>query len=246
MEKVRGRAMAMHSSNDLAATTAVVSAELRRLGVESIRCGVVLLSKDSRKALLYATSSEREDDSIALIGTFELSGHPSFEDQYQSWLSQQNYFNTVSGEDLRARYELLRASVLVPYMPREGGEYKEHGYFFPFAEGQFYVWARDQYPGVVINLLSRFKTIVELTFRRYLDLQRAEAQAREGQIEASLERVRSRTLAMQKSDELAETAAVLFRQLIALGIAPNRLYIAILKGKTPRRSSGSPMKTGAR
>ena len=36
---------------------------------------------------------------------------------------------------------------------------------------------------------------------------------------------------MQKSDELAETAAVLFQQLIALGIEPNRLYIAIVKGE---------------
>ncbi|MBK7141960.1 MAG: hypothetical protein IPH75_07760 [bacterium] len=78
-------------------------------------------------------------------------------------------------------------------------------------------------------MLNRFKGIIELTFRRYLELQRAEEQAREAQIEASLERVRSRTLAMQRSDELAETAAVLFRQLIALGIAPNRLYITVIK-----------------
>ncbi|MBC7935193.1 MAG: hypothetical protein H7Y86_07525 [Rhizobacter sp.] len=34
---------------------------------------------------------------------------------------------------------------------------------------------------------------------------------------------------MQKSDELAETAAVLFKQLINLGIAPNRLYIGIVR-----------------
>ncbi|HLY69474.1 MAG TPA: ATP-binding protein, partial [Puia sp.] len=45
----------------------------------------------------------------------------------------------------------------------------------------------------------------------------------------ALERVRSRTLAMQKSDELAETSAVLFKQLIGLGISPNRLYITIVK-----------------
>ncbi|MBS1654084.1 MAG: GHKL domain-containing protein [Bacteroidetes bacterium] len=37
---------------------------------------------------------------------------------------------------------------------------------------------------------------------------------------------------MQKSDELAETAAVLFQQLILLGIEPNRLYIAIIKDDT--------------
>ncbi|MBU2045290.1 MAG: hypothetical protein KJ712_01010, partial [Bacteroidetes bacterium] len=33
---------------------------------------------------------------------------------------------------------------------------------------------------------------------------------------------------MQKSEELAETAAVLFQQMIQLGIAPNRLYIGII------------------
>ncbi len=229
MEKVRGRAMAMHSSSDLTAATAVIYSELRRLGVRSVRCGVVLLSKESRRAQVYATSASLESDSLALIGSFEMSGHPSFEDQYRCWLNRENYFTTVSGEDLRARYDQLRSTLSVPYLDREDGKQQEHGYFFSFAEGQFYVWTHEHYAAEEISVLSRFKTIVELTFRRYLDLQKAEAQARESHIEASLERVRSRTLAMQKSDELAETAAVLFRQLIALGIAPNRLYIAIIQ-----------------
>ncbi len=229
MEKVRGRAMAMHGSNDLAAATAVIYGELRRLGIESVRCGVVLLSKESRRARVFATSASAGSDSLELIGSFEMSGHPSFEDQYRCWLNQENYFTRIGGEKLRSRYELLRSSLSVPYLPPEHGEHEEHGYFFPFSEGQFYVWTQERYSGEAIGILSRFKAIVDLTFRRYLDLQRAEAQAREAQIEASLERVRSRTLAMQRSDELAETAAVLFRQLIALGIAPNRLYIAVIK-----------------
>ena len=33
---------------------------------------------------------------------------------------------------------------------------------------------------------------------------------------------------MQRSDELVETAAIVFKQLIDLGIAPNRLYIGII------------------
>jgi signal transduction histidine kinase len=77
--------------------------------------------------------------------------------------------------------------------------------------------------------LMRFGKVFQQTYTRFLDLQKAEAQAREAQIEAGLERVRSRTMAMHASDELAETAAVLFRQLIALGIQPNRLYIGIIK-----------------
>ncbi len=79
------------------------------------------------------------------------------------------------------------------------------------------------------QVLIRFANVFEQAYTRFLDLQKAEAQAREAQIEAALERIRSRTLAMQKSDELVETAAVLFKQLIHLGIEPNRLYICIIK-----------------
>jgi signal transduction histidine kinase len=82
------------------------------------------------------------------------------------------------------------------------------------------------------DLLQRATSVFSLAYTRFSDLQLAEAQAREAQIETALERVRSRTLAMQKSDELAETAAVLFKQLILLGIEPNRLYINIEKDET--------------
>ncbi len=81
-------------------------------------------------------------------------------------------------------------------------------------------------------MLKRFAGVFGQTYRRYLDLQKAEAQAREAQIETALEKVRSRTLAMQKSDELAETASVLFQQLITLGIEPNRLYITIIHSES--------------
>jgi hypothetical protein len=53
---------------------------------------------------------------------------------------------------------------------------------------------------------------------RFLDLQKAEAQAREAQIELALERVRARTMAMQKSDELAEAAQLLYHEFGTLGI----------------------------
>ena len=82
------------------------------------------------------------------------------------------------------------------------------------------------------DLLQRATSVFSLAYTRFSDLQQAEAQAREAKIEAALERVRSRTLAMQKSDELAETAAEVFRQLISLGIEPNRLYIGIAKEET--------------
>ena len=66
------------------------------------------------------------------------------------------------------------------------------------------------------EILKRFAKVFEQTYTRFLDLQKAEAQARESQIQLALERVRARTMAMQKSDELSETAVLLFHQLMSL------------------------------
>src|SRR5262249_40801105 len=49
------------------------------------------------------------------------------------------------------------------------------------------------------EILLRFAKVFDLTYTRFLDLQKAEAQAREAEIELALERVRARTMAMQHS-----------------------------------------------
>ena len=89
-----------------------------------------------------------------------------------------------------------------------------------------------------IKTLERFAAAFDNTYTRFLDLEKAEAQAREAQVETALEKVRSRTLAMQHSDELAETSSELFRQMIGLGIEPNRLYITIIHKEKMRQTSG--------
>src|SRR5678815_4815692 len=58
------------------------------------------------------------------------------------------------------------------------------------------------------DIFKRLGKVFEQTYTRFLDLQKAEAQAREAQIETALEKVRSRTMAMQKSEELSDTAYI--------------------------------------
>src|SRR5207342_1031276 len=78
------------------------------------------------------------------------------------------------------------------------------------------------------DLLKRFAAVFEQTYTRFNDLKQAEEQARESQIQLALERVRARTIAMQKSDELIETAVVLFDQLNQLGENIERTIIGIM------------------
>ena len=69
-----------------------------------------------------------------------------------------------------------------------------------------------------LDILSRFGKVFDLTYTRFNDLKQAEAQARESQIQLALERVRARTMAMQKSNEMTDVAGLLFEQVSALGI----------------------------
>src|SRR5678809_743301 len=69
-----------------------------------------------------------------------------------------------------------------------------------------------------VELYERFAAVFDQTYTRFLDLQKAEAQAREAKIEAALERVRSRTMGMQKSEELKEVILVVYEQLVHLNI----------------------------
>jgi hypothetical protein len=52
-----------------------------------------------------------------------------------------------------------------------------------------------------------------LTYKRFLDLQKRKRRQREAQIEAALEKIRSRSLAMHKSDELKEVIHSVFERL---------------------------------
>jgi hypothetical protein len=80
-----------------------------------------------------------------------------------------------------------------------------------------------------LDILSRFGKVFDLTYTRFNDLQKAEAQAREAEIELALERVRARTMAMQHSGELQDTSLVLFQQLKELGEPAEQCTIGIIK-----------------
>ena len=218
LERVRARAMAMHKSEDILSTTTVVFAELKKLDVNSIRCGVALLSKDSRSAKVYAAATSSDGELKTLYRTIEMTDHPSQAQQYQSWLSQENYFIELKADELRSYYRLPFFYSSSAYVPPDNYDHSEFGYYMPFSEGLFYAWTKNAYSETEVNILTRFKVIIDLTFRRFLDLQKAEAQARESQIQLALERVRARTMAMQKSEEMSEVAALLFKQISDLGI----------------------------
>ena len=87
-----------------------------------------------------------------------------------------------------------------------------------FSKGHISFSTPEPRPRESVLLLERFAAEFDMTYTRFLDLQKAEAQAREAQIETALERVRSRSMGMRKSEELKEVIKIVYDQFVHLNI----------------------------
>ncbi|MBX7041565.1 MAG: hypothetical protein K1X85_01580 [Ignavibacteria bacterium] len=233
LERVRAKAMAMHKTDDFNDAVKVVFDELGKLNLEMQRCGIAILDAEKRSADLWTVFISQKGSVMNIWGEESMDIHPLLKGAFKAWQDHEDFSYVLKGSDLISYYDVLKQTNFPLPESESGvadpGEDAQYYHNSTFEYGGLFAFRNSEFPDEAKKVMKRFAGVFTLTYKRFLDLQRAEASAREAQIEAGLERVRSRTLAMHSSDELAETAAVLFRQLISLGISPNRLYIAIIK-----------------
>jgi len=229
LERVRSRAMAMHNSADLSSAVSTVFTELRKLGIDPLRCGIGLLSKENRKSTLYASTSTHEIDNLSLIGWVMLENHPVFNNQYEHWMRGEDYFPVLQNEVLKDYYAQLSANFKVPELHSFEEQY---GYFMMFTNGFLFCWSQHPYSEADTRILKRFSSVIDLTYKRYFDLQKAETQARDATIESALEKVRGRAMAMHSSNDLSSTASLVFTELRKLGISPMRCGVGVFENES--------------
>ncbi|MEO7489793.1 MAG: hypothetical protein ABIU77_21935, partial [Ferruginibacter sp.] len=230
LERVRSKTMAMHSSHDVGDTIATLFDEFIKLNIETFRCGIGIVHQNKRMEV-WTAKRDTNGNVKFFTGYMDMDMHPMLTGAYSGWeQKQETYLYDLKGDDLKEYFTRINNNPNyplkydIPSLP-----YRLIFSVFYFPEGFVFAFTQEELSAEAMKIFKRFSGVFGQTYRRYRDLQKAEAQAKEAQIEAALEKVRSRTLAMQKSDEMAETVTVLFQQLIVLGIEPNRLYIAIVK-----------------
>ena len=108
------------------------------------------------------------------------------------------YTKTFEGEELKVWREYRKQTNQLPD-PKLDTSSSSHYYFYSIGSGAVGVTTYAPLSEEQIDLFKRFRNVFELAYRRFIDIEKAQAQAREAQIEVSLERVRSRTMAMQKA-----------------------------------------------
>jgi hypothetical protein len=242
LERVRSSAMAMHSSEGILEVTQVLREQVALLGEKELESILVhIYHEDTNQFEAWYSYRHPDNPDEQIINGRQLFG---WSDTARARKDKEQYFLGASDYTIVADYNMLKEwyEYLFGIIPEVVEVNPEGTPLIPdvlyynyskFSGGALLLITNSEASAHSKYLLNRAASVFNLTYSRFLDLQKAEAQAREAQIEAALEKVRSRTLAMQKSDELAETAAVLFQQLILLGIEPNRLYIIIMQEDKP-------------
>ena len=243
LERVRARAMAMHRSEELNEVANEMRKQLGLLGQNELEtCAIHLYdeSPDYFQSWAALLSPNVQGEVIQTQSQFPKRGVKIIEEMLECYAQhKQDYVLINEGAKAQQFLQMIKQKApevfeVVEKSMKEQAPEDKRAYWSvaDFAGGSLVMTTMIE-PGENSRaLLRRFANVFGLAYRRFTDLKKAEAQATEAQIETALERVRSRTLAMQRSDELAETAAVLFKQLILLGINPNRLYINIIKDET--------------
>ena len=219
LERVRARTMAMQRSEELIETSLELWKQVDHLGIPAFGCGFNFWDADKKFATAWMGGNERTQPSFKTDSNQDI-----FKRIHEAERKGDSLFVEIQeGEAVKEHYSYMNS---IPVFKNTADGMAEAGLSFPefqimhcsfFAQGYLMFITFEPVPWAY-DIFKRFAKVFEQTFTRFLDLQKAEEQAREAQIEAALERIRSRSLAMYKTDDLRYVVAVLFEQMQSLSV----------------------------
>ena len=215
LERVRSRTMAMFESEELSDVAEVLFAQISQLGVMPDRISICVIDETNRTYHVWATDQAGTQLKVKLAA--KLDEKTTIRHLFADWKAGKKFsLIELQGDDLKNWIEYLRLELGMPISTDHLQGRRFHNVAH-FSHGWLNLSSSEPLAGEVHDLLQRFASVFSLTYTRFLDLQKAEAQAKESQIEAALERVRSRSMAMHSSQELKEVALELRKQMGLLG-----------------------------
>ncbi|HKL18682.1 MAG TPA: ATP-binding protein [Halalkalibaculum sp.] len=218
LERVRARTMAMQHSDELAEASQILDEQVRLLGIDTWGCAFHIYSENEKEDYEWFCSQH------GVLPFYKTPRETFFERFYEIGQSGKSlHIEEFSGEACKDHYEYLMDLPVIGDSLKElaasGAELPEFqiDHVAYFNHGYLLFITYEPVPEAH-DVFKRFAKVFDQTYTRFLDLQKAEAQTREAKIETALEKVRSRTMGMQSSDELPEVANLLFLEIQALGI----------------------------
>jgi signal transduction histidine kinase len=221
LERIRSRSMAMHNSSDLSAVVFEMFTALVNLDAQLDRCIILIVDPQTLGINWYLTGKE---GLLSNNGFFvQNNSHPSHQAYLEGWsMKREKWHYILSGEEKKnwdafgfTQTELAQlpdfikadmSAVETIYLTISSNDF-----------GSLIASSLSPLSDLHASIVYRFTTVFNQTYTRFLDLQKAEAQAREAQVEASLERIRSKVTAMQESSDLLDIVVTMRSEFVALG-----------------------------
>ena len=225
LERVRTVAMSMRTPNDLPDICEILYAEFQLLGFNELRNAMINIYEDDKTYFLNYDYAPGPGKNVTHI---PYNFHPLINKQVSETKNAGDAFIEFSfaGNELKDFRE-LRKNNGEQDDPKLDDCSSLHYYFYSFGTGSIGISTYNAVTEEKKNVLKRFRNVFDLAYKRYIDIAKAEAQAREAQIEAALERVRAKTMAMHSSEDVGDTVATMFNEFVRLGIQTNRCGILI-------------------
>ncbi|MEX2603029.1 MAG: hypothetical protein WD361_02440, partial [Gracilimonas sp.] len=235
LDRVRARSMAMQKSEELTEVVRQIKEEIMGLGinVNNTQIGTDFTS-DPYDGMNVWISVEGQ----RYLEKFHIPfiDHPVTAKTYETLNNDLDYFTfKYSKSEKNAYFQLLFEFSDFKNIPEERKNFILNtpgwvifGVIKQNFSMQFARYNLEKFTHEEIDVFKRFGTVFGQAYTRFLDLQKAEAQAREAQIEAALERLRAKAMSMHHSDELDEVLAVLCEQFDILGILPMSAHMSVL------------------
>ena len=231
LERVRTVAMGMRKPEEMLDVCRIISQQSKNLGIKEIRnvqTAIIYENKGTylnyeyyakHDKLLVTEVDYKNHELQSLFANQMLRGAEELFARSLNGMEVQDWYQYQQGTNQFADSFLEKAESLSYYWYSLGPVALGMSTYAPLSEEE-------------INLFKRFRNVFELAYRRFTDIQKAEAQTREAQIELGLERVRARAMAMQTSEELAELVDTVFKELTKLHFLLDRCIIMLYDPKT--------------
>ena len=223
LEKVRTRSMALHKSDELQEVIAVVYEQLQKLEIKPELSFIAIFYEDTRDIDFWLATAGKDYAQKIHVPYFK---HPIFDDLWVAKDRGDTFIaSNFSLEEKNSFFKTAFENSDLKFSSDDRKKYilESKGYSRSFAWSKNSGLAIQNYDGTPFTnqeneIIKRFARVFEQAYTRFLDVKKAEEQAREAQIEAALERVRASSLAMYHSDDLHHVIKVVSDQLLWLGL----------------------------
>jgi len=233
LERIRSQSLAMQSSDELRNVADVLYEQMRKLDLPLLEGSAIHFYEkhdDEIEALFNMPSGVTSDEHVADRAFFPKDSCWVTKEWLRKYESKDKVYDVFTTKKQQKEW----VKVLKSHAPSIGSiasmeePQPTHMHFVDFSGGAMVVVSLDPISDDTKSLQKRAAAVFDLAYRRYLDLKKAEYQAYESKVEASLERVRGMAAAMNHSDDLMQIAEAMFMEMEILKINPLRYGLGII------------------